>query len=80
MGAELLENKIYHFAQKFLIHGTKIEAEIKLIREWKSLGKNAESDLFITRYILMYNFHFLYGFAKNKNLGNYVLKKSKNLN
>lgn len=53
IGLELLDNKIYHFAQKYLIHGKNVEAEIKLLRDWKKEGKPAESDFFIMRYILM---------------------------
>ena len=53
---ELLEQKIYYFAQKYLIHGNNVDAEIKLLREWKQEGKPEESDFFIMRYILMYFF------------------------
>lgn len=56
MGMELLEQKIYYFAQKYLIHGNNVDAEIKLLREWKKEGKPAEADFFIMRYILMYFF------------------------
>lgn len=56
MGIELLENKIFHFAQKYLIHARNIEADRKLLQEWKQNGNNEESDFFIARYILMYNY------------------------
>lgn len=56
MGMELLEEKIYYFAQKYLIHGNNVDAEIKLLREWKKEGKPEENDLFIMRYILMFFF------------------------
>lgn len=53
MGIDLMDNKIYHFAQKYLLHGTNIEAEIKLLREWRNVGKEEEFDLIMMRYILM---------------------------
>lgn len=54
MGMELLQNQVYHFAQKYLIHGNNVEAEVKLLAEWRQQGKPDEADFFVARYILMW--------------------------
>ena len=56
IGLELLEQKIYFLAQKYLVHCGNLEADVKLLSEWKKNGKPTESDLFIARYILMYEY------------------------
>ena len=53
MSRELLENKEYHIAQKYLIFITDSALLARFIREWSLSGHPSEKDLFFTRFVLL---------------------------